>query len=64
MLREVYIVVCNREEAFVFTSEEKAIDKVEQITGRVRNVWAFDNGDYDDNGNSVWYNEATMEDEL
>ena len=34
MLREVYIVVWNREEAFVFTSEEKAIDKVEQITGR------------------------------
>lgn len=64
MLREVYIVVWNREEAFVFTSEEKAIDKVEQITGRARNVWAFDNGDYDDNGNSVWYNEATMEDEL
>lgn len=64
MLREVYIVVWNREEAFVFTSEEKAIDKVEQITGRVRNVWAFDNGDYDDNGNAVWYNEATMEEEL
>lgn len=64
MLREVYIVIWDREEAFVFTSEEKAIDKVEQITGRVRNVWAFDNGDYDDNGNQVWYNEATMEDEL
>lgn len=64
MLREVYIVIWGREEAFVFTSEEKAIDKVEQITGRVRNVWAFDNGDYDDDGNSVWYNEATMEDEL
>lgn len=64
MLREVYIVIWDREEAFVFTSEEKAIDKVEQITGRVRNVWTFDNGDCDDNGNSVWYNEATMEDEL
>ena len=64
MLREVYIVIWDREEAFVFTSEEKAIDKVEQITGRVRNVWAFDNGDYDDDGNSVWYNEATMEDKL
>ena len=64
MLREVYIVLWDREEAFVFTSEEKAIDKVEQITGRVRSVWAFDNGDYDDNGNSVWYNEATMEDGL
>lgn len=63
MLREVYIVIWNREEAFVFTSEEKAIDKVEQITGKVKNVWAFDNGDYDDNGNQVWYNEATMEDE-
>ena len=64
MVREVYVVIWDREEAFVFTSEEKAIDKVEQITGRVRNVGAFDNGDYDDNGNSVWYNEATMEDEL
>lgn len=63
MSKEVYVVVWEREEAFVFTSEEKAIDKVEQITGRVRNVWAFDNGDYDDNGNQVWYNKATMEDE-
>lgn len=63
MLKEVYVVIWEREEAFVFTSEKKAIDKVEQITGRVRNVWAFDNGDYDDNGNQVWYNEATMEDE-
>lgn len=64
MSRKVYIVAWSREGAFVFTSEEEAIDKVEQITGRVRNVWAFDNGDYDDDGNSVWYNEATMEDEL
>lgn len=64
MNKKVYVVVWNREDVFVFTSEEKAIDKVEQITGRVKNVWAFDNGDYDDDGNSVWYNEATMEDEL
>lgn len=62
MNKEVYIVIWDREEAFVFTSEEKAIDKVEQITGKTRNIWAFDNGDYDDNGNQVWYNEATMED--
>lgn len=64
MLREVYIVVWNREEAFVFTSEEKAIEKIEEITGNDKNLWEFENGDYDDDGNSVWYNEATMEDEL
>ena len=64
MVKEVYVVVWEREGAFVFTSEEEAIDKVEQITGRVKNIWAYDNGDYDDDGNSVWYNEAIMEDEL
>ena len=63
MVKKVYIVVWGREGAFVFTSEEKAIDKVEKITGRVRNVWAYDNGDFDDYGNQVWYNEASMEGE-
>lgn len=64
MYRKVYVVVWDREETFVFLTEDEAVEKVEQITGRVRNVWTFDNGDYDDDGNSVWYNEATMEDEL
>ena len=64
MFRKVYVVVWDREDAFVFTTEEKAIEKIEEITGDDKNLWEFENGDYDDDGNSVWYNEATMEDEL
>lgn len=63
MFRKVYVVVWGREDAFVFTTEEKAIEKIEEITGNNKNLWEFENGDYDDNGNSVWYNEATMEEE-
>lgn len=60
---EAYVVIWQNNEAFVFKDEEKAIDKVERITGKKRKQWNFDNGDVDDYGNSVWYNEAIMEEE-
>ena len=61
--KKAYVVVWEREETYVLMSEERAITKVEQITGRTRNVWTYEDGDYDDDGRSVWYSEAILEDE-
>ena len=55
---KVYVVNWDREETFVFKNKEDAIEKVEEITGVCERDWSFDNGDTDDDGRSVWYQEA------
>lgn len=59
---KVYVVNWDREGVYVFKHKADAILKVEEITGVREAEWSYNNGDLDEDGRSVWYHDAEMQD--
>lgn len=56
--KNYYVVVWQNEETWIYTSEEKAIKQVEDLTGKKQSEWWWDNGDNDEYGRAVYYTDA------
>lgn len=57
--QDFFVVVWQNEETWIYTSEEKAIEQVESLTGKKQSEWDWDNGDNDEDGRVVYYAKAT-----
>lgn len=62
-MQKVWVVNWEGEGVYVYTSEDAAIQQVEDITGVPADKWSFDNGDTDSDGRTVWYREAEMQED-
>lgn len=59
---KMYVVEWQNEETYIYKTEEEAIRQVEELTGKERKNWEWENGDNDEDGRSVYYSEAILMD--
>ena len=53
-----YVVVWENGSNYIFPTEKEAAKQIKEITGKEQSDWISANGDYDEDGNNVYYFDA------